>query len=70
MTKDELIAKQQLQIEEMKASLEENKEIKKRLHGKFYNIGAPLNDNVLRLNNEQLKWCMQMSALCEQINCL
>ncbi len=39
MTKDELIAKQQLQIEEYKQMLEENSEIKKSLTGKFYNIG-------------------------------
>ena len=42
MTKDELIAKQQLQIEEYKQMLEENSEIIKSLTGKFYNIGEPL----------------------------
>jgi hypothetical protein len=68
MTKDELIAKQQLQIEEYKQMLEENSEIIKSLTGKFYNIGAPLNDNVLQFNKDQQKWCFGVVALVEQIN--
>lgn len=31
-------------------------EYKKAMHRKFYNIGAPLNDNNLKFNKEQLKW--------------
>ena len=38
MTKDELIAKQQLQIEEYKEMLKENKELKSQIVGKFYNV--------------------------------
>lgn len=68
MTKDELIAKQQLQIEEYKQMLEENSEIKKSLTGKFYNIGEPLNDNVLQFNKDQQKWCFGVVALVEQLN--
>jgi len=71
MTKDELIAKQQLQIEEYKQMLEENSEISeiiKSLTGKFYNIGEPLNDNVLQFNKDQQKWCFRVVALVEQLN--
>ncbi|MBP8762253.1 MAG: hypothetical protein KBH21_00205 [Acetoanaerobium sp.] len=68
MTKDELIAKQQLQIEEYKQMLEENSEIIKSLTGKFYNIGEPLNDNVLQFNKDQQKWCFRVVALVEQLN--
>ena len=67
MTKDELIAKQQLEIEEYKQMLEENTEIIKSLTGKFYNIGAPLNDNVLQFNKDQQKWCFGVVALVEQL---
>jgi hypothetical protein len=48
--------------------LEENSEIIKSLTGKFYNIGAPLNDNVLQFNKDQQKWCFGVVALVEQIN--
>jgi hypothetical protein len=68
MTKDELITKQQLQIEEYAHMLEENSEIIKSLIGKFYNIGQPLNDNVLQFNKDQQKWCFGVVALVEQLN--
>ena len=60
--------KQQLKIEEYKEMLEENSEIIKSLTGKFYNIGAPLNDNVLQFNKDQQKWCFGVVALVEQLN--
>lgn len=66
----ELVAKQQLQIEEYKQMLEENYKIKYSLTGKFYNIGAPLNDNFLQFNKEQMKWCFGVVELAEQINAL
>jgi SMC interacting uncharacterized protein involved in chromosome segregation len=44
MTKDELISKQQIQIEEYKQMLDENTELKRHLQMKFYAIGQPLND--------------------------
>lgn len=68
MTKDELITKQQLQIEEYKKMLEENTELKRDLEMKFYAIGQPLNDNVLQFNKEQQKWCFGVVALVEQLN--
>jgi hypothetical protein len=68
MTKEELITKQQLKIEEYKLMFQENEEIKKKLLGKFYNIGQPLNDNVLQFNKEQHKWCFQVSLLIESLH--
>lgn len=70
MEMTELIAKQQLEIEDYKKQLEENMEIVAKLNSKFFSIGAPLNDNVLQFNKEQLKWCFKVSELVEQINTL
>lgn len=68
MTKDELIAKQQLQIEEYKQMLKENKQLKSQIIGKFYSIGQPLNDNVLQINKDQMRWCFGVVELAEQLN--
>jgi SMC interacting uncharacterized protein involved in chromosome segregation len=68
MTKDELISKQQLQIEEYKQMLQENTELKRDLKMMFYAIGQPLNDNILQFNKEQQKWCFRVVALVEQLN--
>lgn len=68
MTPEQLIAKQQLEIEEYKQAIEENKTIVKNLKSKLYSIGAPLNDNCLQFNKEQLRWCIQVSELIECIN--
>ena len=68
MTKDELITKQQLQIEEYKEMLKENKELKIQIVGKFYNMSQPLNDNVLQMNKDQLMWCFGVVELVEQLN--
>jgi hypothetical protein len=68
MTKDELIAKQQLEIEDYKAQLIENTKIGREIKGKFYNIGAPLNDNILQFNKDQMKWCFQVVELVERLN--
>jgi hypothetical protein len=68
MTKDELIVKQQLQIEEYKQMLEENSQLKHDLEMSFYAIGQPLNDNVLQFNREQKKWCFGVVSLIEQLN--
>lgn len=70
MTKDKLITKQQLEIEEYKQKLIENAEIKKDLEMRFYAIGQPLNDNYLQFNKEQLKWCFKTVVLVESLNVL
>ena len=68
MTTEELITKQQLEIEQYKSMLEENKEILKAIKGKLYSIGQPLNDNVLKFNKDQLIWCMGLADIIESIN--
>ena len=68
MTKDELITKQQLEIEEYKSQLIKNTEIGSEIKGKFYNMGQPLNDNILQMNKDQMIWCFQVVELVEQIN--
>jgi hypothetical protein len=68
MKKDELIAKQQIKIEEYEDLLKENEELKQQIMGKFYNIGQPLNDNVLNMNKEQMKWCFEVVSLTELLN--
>ena len=68
MTKDELIVIQQLQIEKYKEMLKLNKELKKQIIGKFYNIGQPLNDNILQMNKDQMEWCFEVVALARRLN--
>ncbi len=67
MTKDELITKQQLEIESLRGGIEENKRIRKMLLNKFYSIGAPLNDNVLMFNKAQIEWCFKVVELIKEI---
>ncbi len=67
MTQEQLITKQQLEIEEYKQSKADNKKLRKELIGKFYNIGEPLNDNVLEFNKAQQKWCFEVLHLIEQL---
>ena len=66
----ELITKQQIQIEEYKELLKENKELRNQIIGKFYSIGQPLNDNVLQMNKNQISWCFGVVELAEQLNSL
>ena len=54
MTKDELIAKQQIEIEELQRSNAELIEDRERVHRILYCIGGPLNDNKLQYSKEQL----------------
>jgi len=67
MNKDTLISKQQLLLEIQQENDAANKAIKKRLKLKFYAIGQPLNDNVLKMNRDQLQWCASVYDLIEQI---
>lgn len=67
MTEAELIARQQLDLENCKQLAESNLEIKRQIIGKFYNIGQPLNDNILQLNPKQQKWAWDVVKLVEQL---
>jgi len=67
MTQEELIVKQQLEIENLKATLKSNNEIVKRVKGNMVAIGQPLNDNLLKFNKAQLTWAMDIYDLLNQI---
>ena len=67
MKKNKLIAKQQLQIEKFKKAKKKNEELKKEIIGKFYNIGQPLNDNLLKMDEKQMSWCAGVVELAKQI---
>lgn len=53
MDEKTLIVKQQLEIESLKEVLKIQCKRQKAIHGVLYNIGAPLNDNVLQFSYEQ-----------------
>ena len=55
MTKDELIVKQQLEIEELKKQEADFFSRMLSIYGELYNIGAPLNDNIDGFNAKQRK---------------
>ena len=54
MTKDELIVKQALLIEELKIKCASAERKYNKIHNLIYCIGGPLNDNVLKYNSKQM----------------
>lgn len=54
MTKEELITKQQLEIEDLKVKLSELQEAIKAASAHFTCIGGPLNDNFLEFDKRQI----------------
>jgi hypothetical protein len=68
MTKDELIAKQQLEIEEFKEWFKENGETLSDVCGMLYNVGAPLNGNKLGMSREQLNFLVELNGLITSMN--
>lgn len=54
--KNKLIVEQLLEIKKLNSMIEEVKEQKAKVYGLLYNIGAPLNDNKLRFNPDQLRY--------------
>ena len=54
MTKEQLIVKQQLEIEELRERVKQAEEVKHKVHMLCYGIGAPLNDNKLNFNSKQM----------------
>lgn len=63
MTKDELITKQQLEIETLKEQVAAHKDREQQVFYVLYSIGAPLNDNKLRFSKEQLGPFFQISNI-------
>lgn len=37
------------------------------IHSKLYSIGAPLNDNILKFNNKQLKYLIDIAREIELV---
>lgn len=54
MTKDELIAKQQIEIEELNAILTSKKEALSQIQLWIYRVGGPLNDNCGKFTPKQM----------------
>lgn len=65
MTKDELIAKQQLEIEELKEILIETEEGLDNIHLLCVSIGGPLNDNCKRYTRRQMEDFFQINTWAE-----
>ena len=64
MTEHELIAKQQLQIEEMRKTLKECANAFRTIRSVIYCIGGPLNDNKRGYSHEQMKDFLRIANEC------
>lgn len=67
MTREELITQQQLELEEFRRKSINNKEVRQKLLGKIFGIGQPMNDNKMKMNNDQLSWVAGVWELIEQL---
>lgn len=67
MTIEELVTKQQLEIENVRRLLAEVARLKSSLRGRLVGIGQPLNDNLLMMDRKQLAWCASVEDLVEQL---
>ena len=65
MNKDELIAKQQLYIENQKITIANMSGKIEDLSGLLFSIGAPLNDNILQFNHKQKVFLQEIAELFE-----
>lgn len=61
MTKDELITKQQLEIEGLKEEVERYRTAYKKVGSIIYCIGGPLNDNYLQYSRKQMQPFFEIS---------
>ena len=64
---EELVTKQQLEIEELRGLLKEVALVKSKMQFKLHGIGQPMNDNNVRMDNKQLAWCASVEELVEQL---
>ena len=65
---DHLIAKQQLAIESLNEVMSNNEKVLRTLAGLLYNIGAPMNDNILGFNDKQMQWVAKVALELKKIN--
>ena len=68
MTKEELITKQCLQIEDMRSIILDCETKINEVRNMFVSVGSPLNDNILKMNREQLIWCQEVLNKLLEIN--
>ena len=67
MTHEELITKQQIEIEEKKVLISETIESAKGIYMMAYWVWWPLNDNILWFNKEQRDYIRRMVSEIENI---
>ena len=65
MKVEELICKQQLELEELKTKVSSFEDAFKRIRANLYSIGAPLNDNFLEYRKDQLAVFFRIAAIME-----
>lgn len=70
VNKDQLIAKQQLKIEEYEEILKKNAEVKEALISCFYSIGEPFDDNSWTFNSDQKIWSHNVVELIKEIEAI
>lgn len=63
MTKDELITKQQLEIESLREEQEAFEYACTKILNTMYSIGGPLNDNRDGFTNKQLQWFAKIEGI-------
>ena len=63
----ELIAKQQLQIEDLKLMLGHARTNMREIHSSIICVGGPLNDNCLGYTRPQLKLFWDFKELAEEV---
>lgn len=65
MTPEQLIAKQQLQIETLQQALTERNHALQQINLNLICIGGPLNDNAQGYTKEQLRIFWRIKELCD-----
>lgn len=66
MTEHELIAKQAMDIAELEKVFIAHTKLKAEIRCLLYNVGAPLNDNVLKFTDEQLRPFQKLANLVNE----
>ncbi len=67
MRVEELICKQQLELEDLKTKVASFEDAFKRIHANLYSVGAPLNDNFLEYRKEQLAVFFRIASIMEEL---
>lgn len=65
MNKEELIVKQQIDIEDMKIDIDAMQKAFQIIYDSCYAVGMPLNDNVLDFNKQQRDFLRKIARIAE-----